>query len=289
MRIVMTGATSGIGEVAATRLLEQGVDLIVGARSGPDALPGARMLRLDLADLDSVRAFADAVRSAPVDVLIGNAGLQVTKPQRSRQGYEVTFATNHLAHYLLVRSLLPRMAANSRVILTTSGTHDPDQKTGMPPPNHADAERLAHPERDPQLDPKQGKAGRRAYTASKLCNLMTVRDLARRTPDRADLSLIAFDPGFVPGTGLARDYGAALDWAFRRVFPLVIRGAHVSTPAVSGAALASLATDPAYAGRRGEYWAVHAKRLTLTTPSALARDDAACAKLWGDSARLVGL
>jgi protochlorophyllide reductase len=181
------------------------------------------------------------------------------------------------------------MAPNGRVILTTSGTHDPEQKTGMPAPRHADAMRLAHLDRDPELDPKAGLAGRCAYSTSKLCNLMTVRELAKRTPDRPDLSLIAFDPGFVPGTGLARDYPAPVDWLFRRVLPLVIRGAHASRPGVSGETLADHATAPGYAGRRGEYWAVHRLKPTLKTPSALARDEAACAKLWDDSAALIGL
>lgn len=290
MRVVMTGATGGIGLEAAKRLRQRGVDLIVGTRSGQAVLPaGARRVPLDLADLDSVRAFAAEVGREPIDALIGNAGMQLKSPQRSRQGHELTFATNHLAHYLLVRSLLPSMASNGRVVLTSSGTHDPEEKTPMPPPLHADATSLARPERDPQRDTKPGVAGRRAYSSSKLCNLMTVRELARRTPDRPDLSVIAFDPAFVPGTGLARDYGAALDWLFRRVFPLVIRGANVSTPSISGEALAALATAPAYEGRRGEYWSVRSKRLTLATPSVLARDGAACAKLWDDSAAMVGL
>lgn len=212
MRIVMTGATSGIGLEAARELRRRGAELIVGMRSDRSELPdGVRRAALDLADLDSVRAFAAEVGREPIDVLIGNAGMQVTAPRRSRQGYELTFATNHLAHYLLARLLLPGMAPGGRVILTSSGTHDPEQKTGMPPPRHADAELLAHPERDPHADPKPGVAGRRAYSSSKLCNLMTVRELARRTPERPDLAVIAFDPAFVPGTGLARDYGAALD------------------------------------------------------------------------------
>lgn len=286
----MTGATSGIGLEAAKRLRARGVDLTAGVRSDASPLPdGARRAALDLADLDSVRAFAAEVGREPIDVLIGNAGLQVSKPQRSRQGYELTFAVNHLAHYLLVRLLLPSMAPNGRVILTTSGTHDPEQRTGMPAPHHADAMRLARPDRDPELDSKVGLAGRRAYSTSKLCNLMTVRELAKRTPDRPDLALIAFDPGFVPGTGLARDYPAPVDWLFRRVLPLVVRGAHVSRPNVSGEALADHATGPGYAGRRGEYWAVHALKPTLKTPSAIARDEEACAKLWDDSATLVGL
>jgi NAD(P)-dependent dehydrogenase (short-subunit alcohol dehydrogenase family) len=85
MRIVMTGATSGIWLEAAKRLRARGVDLIAGVRSDVSPLPdGARRAALDLADLDSVRAFAAEVGREPIDVLIGNAGLQVSKPQRSK-------------------------------------------------------------------------------------------------------------------------------------------------------------------------------------------------------------
>lgn len=290
MRVVMTGGSSGIGQIAAETLIESSARLLIGSRAGAVGLPSrVEVAALDLGDLESVRAFAEVAVRAPIDVLVGNAGGQFATPRVSKQGLELTFATNHLAHYLLVRLLLPHMAPGGRVILTSSGTHDPLQKTGMPPPRHADAMRLAHPDRDPAADAKPGVAGRRAYSTSKLCNLMTIRELARRETERPGLALIAFDPAFVPGTGLAREYGRALDWVFRTVLPIVVRGDHVSTPAISGRALASLATDPGYAGRRGEYWSVRGKRLTPATPSELARDDAACARLWDDSARLVGL
>lgn len=291
MRIVMTGATGGIGMEAARALVARGAEVVAGVRSTSAAAPvEVRTVPLDLSDLDGVRAFAAEVGREPIDALIGNAGVQLTSLKRSRQGYELTFAINHLAHYLLVRSLLPSMASNGRVILTSSGTHDPAMKTGIPGPRHAEADLLAHPERDPRVDAKPGVAGRRAYSSSKLCNLMTVRELARRTAaDRPDLTLLAFDPGFVPGTGLARDYGAVLDTVFRRMLPLVVRGEGVSRAPVSGRALADLATEPRYAGGRAAYWSMRRRIPVEWRPSALARDDAACAKLWDDSARLVGL
>jgi NAD(P)-dependent dehydrogenase (short-subunit alcohol dehydrogenase family) len=291
----MTGATGGIGLAAAERLVsEPGIELTIGARR-PTALPlsltgRVRALELDLADLDSVRAFADEAGAlGPIDSFIGNAGMQVGKPALSRQGFDLTFATNHLAHYLLLRMLQPSMAQRGRVILTSSGTHDPVLKTGMPAPRHARAEWLAHPERDPQHDGSAGTAGRRAYSASKLCNVMTIREAAVRWQDRQDLTLLAFDPGFVPGTGLARAYPAPLAWAFRHVLPLVVRGDHVSRAPISGRALAELATAPAYAGGRGVYWSMQARIPIDRTPSMLARDPAAAAALWDDSAALVRL
>lgn len=295
MRIVMTGATSGIGLHAAQALLAiPGVSLIIGARR-PETLP--RPLRdrltalpLDMADLASANSFADAVRAlGSIDAFIGNAGIQLNAPQTSVQGFELTFATNHLAHYLLVRRLVEMITPTGRIILTSSGTHDPAHETGIPAPHHADTRRLAYPDTDPERDINPGIAGRRAYSTSKLCNLMTIRELAMRTADRPDLTMLAFDPGFVPGTGLARNYGAVANWLFRNILPVFIRGPRVSTAAVSGRALASLAIDPAKAGGRGLYWSMESRRAIVREPSSLARDEAACAALWDDSAKLVGL
>jgi len=295
MRIVMTGATSGIGLEAAKAIIAMpGVSLIIGVRR-PGNLPAALQgrvtaLRLDLADLASVDHFAGEVSAlGPIDVFIGNAGIQLNAPNRSVQGFELTFATNHLAHYLLIRRLVDQLTPSGRIILTSSGTHDPAQATGIPGPNHADAQRLAHPDQDPALDRQAGLAGRRAYSTSKLCNLMTIRELARRRSDRPELTILAFDPGFVPGTGLARSYGALINWLFRNILPLVIHGPHVSNARRSGQTLAALATDPVYAGGRGVYWSMEKGHAIDRQPSTLARDAAACAALWDDSAALVGI
>ena len=293
MRVVMTGATAGIGLVAARRLLAAGERLAVGARS-PDAAPAdlkrsAAFHHLDLGDLRAVQSFVDDVQSGPeIDVLILNAGVQNVTGGRSAQGLEITFATNHLAHFLLLRRLLSRMAPNGRIILTSSGTHDPEEKTGLPPPRHAEARRLAYPETDPDRDPSAAVAGRRAYSTSKLCNVMTARELATRTAGtRPDLSIMAFDPGFTPGTGLARDYPGIASFLFRHFLPLVVRGERVSTPANSGRLLAEMVTEPAYAASRGGYFAVRGKSLLEVDPSVLARDDNSCARLWDDSEALL--
>lgn len=291
MRIVMTGGTSGIGLEAARALLKAGHTLEIGVRR-PETAPGdirkrATLLPLDLADLASVRAFAD--RIAPgADALLFNAGIQVVSDQRSAQGYELTFATNHLAHQFLVQRLAPGLAPNARIVLTASGVHDPAGKTGMPPPLHADARRIALPETDPQRDPKPDAAGRRAYSTSKLLNVMTGRELAKRlAPTRPDIAIATFDPGFNPGTGLARDYHPVLQVVFKTVMKAFIHGENVTSPPVSGGALAALTADSAYAQARGDYFSMRHHRMQPRTPSELARDDAACAKLWDDSVTLM--
>ena len=117
---------------------------------------------------------------------------------------------------------------------------------------------------------------------------MTARELARRLASpRPDIAVAAYDPAYVPNTGLARDYPAPARFLVARILPLVLRGPWVSTPEVSGVHLASLAADPAYKTARGGYFSVRALQLEEVPPSSLARDDAACARLWDDSRALL--
>lgn len=282
--IVMTGGTSGFGAIAATRL-SAGNRLILGARSpSGDAIP------LDLARLDSVRAFAERLGDTSIDVLVLNAGIVLPDDtSRTADGFETTFAVNHLAHYLLLRLLLPRLPDGATVVMTTSGTHDPALGAGLTPPRHADATLLAHPDRDPDRDPRVRKTGEHAYTASKLCTVLTARSL----PDR--LTAIAYDPGQVFGTGLAKSlslplrtawsvFGTSiLGWPLRQLNPTL------NTRAAAGNTLAdlSLSLTPPPEGHR--YAALRRSRLTWINPSDLALSDAAARALWHDSAHLVGL
>ena len=286
-KIVMTGATSGIGRVAAEALLHGGATVIVGARDGgvPD---GATPRPLDLASLASARTFAAALPER-IDGLALNAGMQsLGVSSRSIDGFELTFAVNHLASYLLARLVLPKLADGARLVLTSSGTHDPREKTGIPAPHHADPLRLAHPDRDPDLDAIATVAGLRAYSSSKLCNLMTARMLAR-DPEavRRGIVVHAYDPGFVPATGLAR----GSPWPVRVIvmpllarFPL-LRGKNRLDDA--GNALAGLLAGAIDAP--AVYMALRRGRPTWPDPSPLALDDQACARLWTESASMSGL
>lgn len=289
MHIVMTGATSGFGANAAERLASAGHKLTIGARR-PDAVESAwraESLPLDLDDFASVDRFAEAVAKGPaVDALVLNAGLQTARLEVGAGGYERTFVVNQLAHFRLLLRLLPYLAPGARVILTGSGTHDPEQKAPVTPPVHANAEWLAFPDRDPTLPAKDRSQAFRAYSSSKLANIMTARELARRRPD---LSSMSFDPGYVPWTGLARANGKLLSWLASMILPLLMKRDQKSTVEQSGKFLAELTAGPAYAGAKGDYWSVRTPRLARVEPSVLARDDAACAKLWDDCGELLGL
>ena len=180
----MTGGTSGFGAIAARQVrTDPGARLLLGTRGVP-VPEGADGAPLDLARLDSVRAFAAAAAGwleqdgGRLDALVLNAGtLRPDVDGRTPDGFETTFAVNHLAYYLLLRLLQDRLAPGAVVVLTTSGTHDPAEGAGLPVPRHADARLLARPELDP-VEERPGVAGRRAYTASKLCAVLTARALA---------------------------------------------------------------------------------------------------------------
>jgi NAD(P)-dependent dehydrogenase (short-subunit alcohol dehydrogenase family) len=289
MRVIMTGATAGFGQVAARHMADAGTQLVIGARGAAGRAPGfaAEMLELDLASLASVRAFAAQVlQGRPIDALVCNGGLQFTSLERTAEGFERTFAVNHLSHYLLIRLLLPALAPGARVILTGSGTHDPSEKSIVTPPRHAQADWLAYPDRDPNPEKSARNAGFRAYSSSKLCNIMTARELAARHPE---VSATAFDPGYVPGTQLGRDNPAWIAWLAGKIIPLTMKRDRTSTVAASGRAHADLALSAAHANERGTYWAMRGGQCIAMAPSALAQDATACTKLWDDSARLSGI
>ncbi|WP_156256848.1 SDR family NAD(P)-dependent oxidoreductase [Sandarakinorhabdus oryzae] len=294
MNIVMTGGSRGIGAEALRHLTAQpGARILIGVR-GP-APAGTTGLPLDLASLASVGSFADAVIAAlggsGIDALVLNAGGQrPTVAERSVDGHELTFAANHLGHFLLLQRLWPHLASGARVVITSSGTHDPEERTGVPPPRHANAYWLADPTLDPKLDASPITAGMRAYSASKLANLMTARVAAlRAAADPRGISVVAYDPGLTPGTGLVRQQMwlvRALVWP---LLPLMVPFSRMMNPlSASGRGLADLATT--LRPPPGQvYAALRKSRMGWPEPSALARDDAACAALWADSLALCGL
>ncbi len=291
MRVVMTGATSGFGLEAARLLLDQGgIDLEVGARN-PAQLPGELEGRdnahaLDLASLESVRHFADSIGDQPIDTLVLNAGLQLAKERTADNGMELTFMVNQLSHFLLLLLVKDRLKENARVIFTGSGTHDPEEGTPVTPPDHADADLLAYPEKDPTLPKGARPRNMRAYSSSKLCNIMTALELARREPG---LTVMSFDPGYVPGTGLSREYPKILQKIVGFVIPLMMKNDRSSTIENSGRLFADVIASPDYDGARGDYWSVRGGKLALIPPSELARDEPAAAKLWSDCEKLAGI
>lgn len=286
---VMTGMTSGFG-AAALDTIAQNSDqaLCIGARTperiGELTKADVVALPLDLEKFASVRAFTDALPEGPISTLVMNAGINTPKLVDTVDGYDRTFQVNYLSQFLLLHRLQDRLTSDARIIITGSGTHDPAEKTSTPPPKHADALRLARPENDPDRDRFAGQAAARAYTASKLCCILLARALAERQPDH---SVLSFDPGFVPETGLTREYPRMLVAIIKRIVSARMPSDRTGTVATSAHALADLTLRRIFDPARGTYVSMRGGTAVEVTPSALAQDPAVAAKLWEDSMTLI--
>lgn len=244
----MTGASRGIGRIAAEYILAQEPDthVVILARGHVDELTArSRNVSVIRADLASMRSTADAAVEVkkrldagllpPLRALVCNAGIQYTNGlTKTVDGFEATFAVNVLANHVLVRRLCDHLQAPGRIVITVSDTHFGDVRHNLglvPGPQWCPADVLARTGAFP--DPKSTTAGRTAYSTSKLAAIHLVHEYARRLPP--GVGVMGYNPGLVPGTDLARDAGPFSRFTMRRIMPLL-----TATP---------LATSPARAGR----------------------------------------
>lgn len=308
--VLITGGHKGIGLEATKRILEQGgFDLILAGRNQTEvdavardlgAQYGARIrtAAIDVASLASVRAAATAVQTmvregtvAPLQVLMLNAGAQfMGPPQYTAEGYEKTFATNCLGHFLLLDLLLADVEDGGRIVFTASGTHDPATMDGKMVGKAAepDAVRLA-------TDGKHGKPlpwGVR-YSTSKLCTMLYAYELDRRLRAQgSSIQSIAFDPGLIVETGLSRSAPVMAQRFMRTGFAkwmLKTLGVTMGRIPFSGEALARMAVDPEFADASGKYLQSTSGRLIEARSSAMSHDIGRAQKLLADSAQLVGV
>ncbi len=293
--VVMTGATSGFGVHTVQHFAAlPNTRVIIGARgSGRSVPPGVEVVPLDLASLVSVREFADAVvkrlGNTRIDLLVLNAGMRGSDAdQLSAEGYGLSFAVNHLAHYLLVRLLLPRMAEHSRLVITSSNMHNPPFEALRP--KSFDLEEWAHPTKGGSGD------GMRAYSVSKLCNLMTAQSVARLDEVKArNINVIAFNPGLTGGVG-GGDASALQKALFsvitHTIYPLIglFRPEFVmNTPEHSGKMLTDVALGTIAPPHGRIYISLVKGNVTFPDPSELAQDRASQEQLWRESAVMVGI
>ncbi len=245
---LVTGANTGIGRATAEELARRGARVYVASRSagkGEAAVASIKaaagsgsvfFLPLDLADLSSVRACADAFleRGEPLHVLVTNAGVAGRRGV-TRQGFELTFGVNHLGHFALTSALLDRLvsSAPSRVVTVASDSHY--SARGI------DFDALRRPARN--------ITGMREYATSKLCNVLFAQELARRTAGTGVRSY-ALHPGVV-----ASDIWRRVPWPVR---PLITR----RMLSVEDGAATSLycATSPAVASESGLFYDKSAPR-----------------------------
>jgi NAD(P)-dependent dehydrogenase (short-subunit alcohol dehydrogenase family) len=273
--VVVTGATSGIGLAASVQLARLGAELVLVGRdparleAAATAVRGARgpgvvsLLRADFARLSDVRALGEELlrRCPRIHALVNNAGGVSARREVTADGFERTFAVNHLAPYLLTRLLLPRLreSAPSRIVTVASeGHHRGDLDWD-------------------DLQMERGYRIMRAYGRSKLCNILFTRELARRLGGTG-VTATCLHPGVV-ATGI----WSGAPWPVRPIVA-VARWFMVSAE-TAAESVVRLVADPALAEVSGAYFDERAPG----KPSALARDDATAARLWEESARLVGL
>lgn len=310
--VLVTGGNSGIGLECARALARAGRHVVIASRGRDLSEKVAKAIssetgsaRVDVMDLDlasptSIRRLAADLnaRDVPLNGLVCNAGLQyMSGPKRNDGGYELTFAVNHLGHFLLTNLLLSRLTSGgpTRIAIVSSGVHDPKRFTGMPKANVADLDTLA----------KTGGAkpgsfnGPLAYVNSKLCNLWFAYELSRQL-EKAGLStrerpiaVNSFDPGLVAGSGLARDYPPALRFIWDRALPVLASALTsfvpgVSTATKSGTALAQLILDPRLGGAGARYYPSHT-RWCETPSSQQSYDTIRARELWDASIRMSGL
>jgi NAD(P)-dependent dehydrogenase (short-subunit alcohol dehydrogenase family) len=258
---IITGASSGLGLECARALLRSDPSwhLVLPVRDrsrGTDAVERlgqpqrCTVMAMDLASLTSVRAFTQSVRDGdlpPLHAIVCNAGVQVVSgTEWTDDAVEMTFGVNHLGHFALVQGLLDELAHPARIVVVSSGTHDPSKRTGMPNPEYTSAVELAHPRGEESAD------GRRRYTTSKLCNVLFAYELDRRLSHGVTVN--AFDPGLMPGSGLARDYPPMQRLAWRYLLPALRILPGVRSTRTSGRYLAALVDDARFDGVSGQYF-----------------------------------
>ena len=272
--VVMTGATSGIGEVAALALAGLGARIVFIARDEARARATLRKIeakapgsshRMHLADLSSMgetrKAGAAIAASEPrIDVLINNAGAMFADRRVTPEGLELTFALNHMAYFVLTEALREKLIASApaRIVSTSSTAHEGASLDFS------------------DLQSARGYGGFKVYGRSKLANILFTRELARRLAGTG-VTANCLHPGFV-----ATRFGHSAGGWTARIIPFL--QAFAITPEKGADTIVHLASSPEVADVTGGYFV----KRKVVEPSAAARDDSAARRLWEASEALAG-
>ncbi len=272
--VVITGATSGIGWVAAEKLAGMGARIVMIARdrskgdaalarlreAGPRAAHSAHY-----ADLSTIaemkRVVGEIAATEPrVDVLINNAGALFSSRQLTTDGLEMTFATNHMSYFVVTLGLADRLRATpgARVVNTSS-----------------DAHRRARLDFD-DLQSAKGYRGFPVYGRSKLCNILFTRELAKRWIDTG-VTVNCLHPGFV-----STRFGDQSGGMFQRL--IQVAKLFAISPEEGAETIIYLATSDEVAKESGKYF----YKCRVVSPTKEGQDDLAARRLWEESARLAG-
>ncbi|GAB1824671.1 SDR family NAD(P)-dependent oxidoreductase [Herbidospora sp. RD11066] len=271
--IAITGATSGLGRLAALDLAERGARVVAVARDPlkADRLraeTGAEIVVADLSLMADVRRAAREItdRHDRIDVLVNNAGLHAFTSRATADGHPEMVAVNYLAPWLLTRELLPALhrAGDARIVNVASQAARRHGTLRLP----ADLTETV---------PFTARGSSAHYGKSKLLDIMFTLELARRLTGTG-VTANCLNPGFNT-TGLGRElrFAAPLEKILTRL--------SIGDPARGAALIVSLAADAAFAGRTGGYYSVPGTR--LIRPPSPADDPGLQARLWRDTERLL--
>ena len=274
--VLITGTTSGVGLNALKSLHDRGWTVVTANRDPVRAAAAANSLgidpakvhhlRMDLGDLESVRLGVGTLVASlglPLDALVINAAVykpRLKQPEWSPQGYEISMATNHLGHFLLIQLLLEDLKRSThpspRVVIMGTVTANSKELGGkIPIPAPADLGDMAGFKAGfkapiAMASGKGFKPGK-AYKDSKLCNMITTQELHRRLHGSTGIVFSSLYPGCVADTPLFRNTPPA----FQTIFPWFqknITGGYVSQ-ALAGERLAQVVADPDFAVS-GVHW-----------------------------------
>ncbi|BAU62919.1 protochlorophyllide oxidoreductase [Stanieria sp. NIES-3757] len=313
--VIVTGASSGVGLYAAKSLADRGWHVVMACRNLEKTKQAAKevripernysIIKLDLASLASVRQFVQDFRATGryLDALVCNAAVYLPllkEPMRSEDGYELSVATNHLGHYLLCRLMLDDLmrspSSDKRLVILGTVTANPKELGGKipipAPPDLGNLEGFEAGFKEPitMINGKQFKSGK-AYKDSKLCNVLTMRELHRRYHNSTGIMFSSLYPGCVADTPLFRNHYPL----FRKIFPLFqknITGGYVSQE-LAGDRVAQVVADENYK-ESGAYFSwgnrqKEGRQSFVQEVSNEALDENKAKKLWDLSEKLVGI
>lgn len=311
--VVITGASSGVGLYAAKALADRGWYVVMACRDLPKTEQAAQeigilknsytIMPIDLADLVSVRKFVQNFRASgmSLDALVCNAAIYMPllkEPLRSPEGYELSMATNHLGHFLLCNLMLEDLKRSSygdrRMVILGTVTHNPDELGGkIPPrPDLGNLGGFAAGFKAPitMADGKKFESVK-AYKDSKVCNVLTMRELHRRYHEATGITFSSLYPGCVADTPLFRNHYPL----FQKIFPWFqknVTGGYVSQE-LAGERVAAVVADPEYR-QSGAYWSwgnrqKKNRQSFVQKVSPQARDDEKAERMWDLSKKLVGI
>ena len=323
--ILITGASSGIGYQAALNIINAGHRLILPCRNEITANKLSHSLKrqamnkinfsekldtpvIDLSDLNSIERCVSGLRSKgdAIDTLVLNAGLQYTgaeKPRWSSQGFELTFAVNHLGHQFLTQQITPLLnkSANPRVVITASEVHNPKSPGGRigQPACVGKIDGLIVGKNNSMIDGALTFNADKAYKDSKLCNLLFARELDRRLKLRGNsMPVITWAPGLViPRSNdsffrYSRTYNEFGQYLFSFIARDLLR--ITESPEKAGELLMLLATDPKYSNIGFTFFSNKVIRpgkmlFEKSTISDEAHDNQLAQSLWNRSADLCNI